>query len=121
MKTILSLFVGLILAVTLCACNSDKVYIKGKRDDIISEENNNTEWKTLYLQQLMNVDEIIFEGFSLIYVDNDNIHAGNIVKDICVKCKGNGGGNKMFAQGGGSNADNITDYLKEVKELLKKA
>ena len=54
-------------------------------------------------------------------VDNDNIHAGNIVKDICVKCKGNGGGNKMFAQGGGSNADDITDYLKEVKELLKKA
>lgn len=54
-------------------------------------------------------------------VNNDNIHAGNIVKDICVKCKGNGGGNKMFAQGGGSNADNITDYLKEVKELLKKA
>lgn len=73
MKKILSLFVGLILAVTLCACNSDKVYIKGKRDDIISEENINTEWKTLYLQQLVNVDEIIFEGFNLIYVDNDNI------------------------------------------------
>ena len=53
-------------------------------------------------------------------INNDNIHVGNIVKDICLKCKGNGGGNKTFAQGGGSDASNIMEYLKEVKELLKK-
>jgi len=54
-------------------------------------------------------------------VVNDNIHCGNIVKDICTKCEGNGGGNKSFAQGGGSNAENLTTYLKEVKEHLKEA
>ena len=53
--------------------------------------------------------------------NNDNINCGSIVKDICTKCSGNGGGNKLFAQGGGSNADNINEYLKEIKELLKKA
>ena len=52
-------------------------------------------------------------------IDNESIHCGNIVKDICTKCQGNGGGNKFFAQGGGSNADNITEYLKEIKEKLK--
>ena len=52
-------------------------------------------------------------------VDNEKIHCGNIVKDICTKCEGNGGGNKFFAQGGGSNAENLTTYLKEIKEKLK--
>ena len=54
-------------------------------------------------------------------VNSDSIHCGNIVKDICTKCEGNGGGNKVFAQGGGSNADNIKAYLEDVKEILKKA
>lgn len=54
-------------------------------------------------------------------VDSENIHCGNIVKDICTKCEGNGGGNKAFAQGGGSSAQNLTTYLKEIKEKLKEA
>ena len=52
-------------------------------------------------------------------ISNDKIHCGNIVKEICTKCNGNGGGNQQFAQGGGSNAENIIDYLNEVKEKLK--
>jgi alanyl-tRNA synthetase len=52
-------------------------------------------------------------------IDSDKIHCGNIVKDICQKCEGNGGGNKLFAQGGGSNAKNIKKYLNELKELIK--
>ena len=52
-------------------------------------------------------------------IDNEAIHCGNIVKEICTKCSGNGGGNKLFAQGGGSNSENITEYLKEVKQKLK--
>ena len=53
-------------------------------------------------------------------INSDNINCGAIVKDICTKCSGNGGGNKMFAQGGGSDSKNIAEYLKEVKENLKK-
>lgn len=52
-------------------------------------------------------------------VDSNKIHCGNIVKDICIKCEGNGGGNKLFAQGGGSNAKNIKKYLNELKDILK--
>ena len=54
-------------------------------------------------------------------INNEKIHCGKIVKDICVKCEGNGGGNQLFAQGGGSNAENIKDYLSNVKEIIKKA
>ena len=54
-------------------------------------------------------------------IDNENIHCGNIVKEICQKCEGNGGGNKLFAQGGGANAKEITKYLEDLKENLKKA
>ncbi len=53
-------------------------------------------------------------------VDNEKINCGAIVKDICVKCNGNGGGNKQFAQGGGSDCSSIDKYLKEVKTILKK-
>ena len=53
-------------------------------------------------------------------IDNDNIHCGNIVKEICTKCEGNGGGNKFFAQGGGSDAKDIQKYLQDVRESLKK-
>lgn len=52
-------------------------------------------------------------------INNSNIHCGNIVKDICLKCSGNGGGNQFFAQGGGSNAKDLSTYLKELKEKLK--
>ena len=52
-------------------------------------------------------------------IDSDKINCGDIVKDICKKCEGNGGGNKQFAQGGGSNAQNIKKYLNELKEILK--
>lgn len=51
-------------------------------------------------------------------INNPNIHCGNIVKDICLKCKGNGGGNQFFAQGGGSDAKDLSKHLKELKETL---
>ena len=54
-------------------------------------------------------------------IHSDAIHCGKIVKEICTRCEGNGGGNNLFAQGGGSNADNIKAYLNEVKEIIKKA
>ena len=52
-------------------------------------------------------------------INNPNIHCGNIVKDICLKCSGNGGGNQFFAQGGGSDAKDLSKHLKDLKEKLK--
>ena len=52
-------------------------------------------------------------------VNNANIHCGNIVKDICLKCSGNGGGNQFFAQGGGSDAKELFNHLQALKENLK--
>ena len=51
--------------------------------------------------------------------NSDKINCGAIVKELSIKCKGNGGGSKQFAQGGGSNAKNIEKYLEEIKETLK--
>ena len=52
-------------------------------------------------------------------INNENIHCGNIVKDICQKCSGNGGGNQFFAQGGGSDAKDLSKHLEDLKEQLK--
>jgi len=51
-------------------------------------------------------------------ITNEDIHCGNIVREICQKCNGNGGGNQFFAQGGGSDAKELSTYLKELKEKL---
>lgn len=48
----------------------------------------------------------------------DRVNCGAIVKDLAIKCKGNGGGSKTFAQGGGSDATDIASYLKQIKEQL---
>ena len=53
-------------------------------------------------------------------INQENIHCGNIVREICQKCSGNGGGNQFFAQGGGSDAKDLNKHLQELKENLKK-
>ena len=53
-------------------------------------------------------------------INSEKIHCGNIVREICQKCSGNGGGNQFFAQGGGSDAKDLSKHLKELKEQLKK-
>ena len=50
--------------------------------------------------------------------NTDKVNCGAIVKDLSIKCKGNGGGSKVFAQGGGSDATNIANELKTIKESL---
>lgn len=52
-------------------------------------------------------------------LDNPNIHCGNIVKELSTKCSGNGGGNQLFAQGGGTDAKDLEKYLAELKKSLK--
>ena len=51
--------------------------------------------------------------------NTDSVNCGAIVKELAIKCSGNGGGSKTFAQGGGSDATNISKYLDEIKDSLK--
>ena len=50
--------------------------------------------------------------------NSPKVNCGLYVKDLSVKCKGNGGGSKTFAQGGGSDATDIAKYLGEIKEKI---
>lgn len=50
--------------------------------------------------------------------NTDKVNCGAIVKDLSIKCKGNGGGSKNFAQGGGSDATDVANHLKNIKETL---
>ena len=50
--------------------------------------------------------------------NTDKVNCGAIVKELSIKCKGNGGGSKTFAQGGGSNASNVANDIKTIKDSL---
>jgi len=50
--------------------------------------------------------------------NSDKVNCGAIVKELSLKCKGNGGGSKNFAQGGGSDASDLASYLTQIKEQL---
>ena len=50
--------------------------------------------------------------------NTEKANCGAIVKELSMKCKGNGGGSKTFAQGGGSDAKDIANYLEEIKKNL---
>jgi len=51
--------------------------------------------------------------------NSDKLDCGLLVKELAIKCNGNGGGNKYFAQGGGSNSKDIATYLNEIKDKIK--
>ena len=51
--------------------------------------------------------------------NSDKINCGALVKELSINCKGNGGGSKNFAQGGGSDASNLVDGLTKIKEEIK--
>ncbi|HOO68055.1 MAG TPA: DHHA1 domain-containing protein, partial [Bacilli bacterium] len=46
---------------------------------------------------------------------NCDLEAGVLVKEASIKSKGNGGGSKNFAQGGGTDISNIKDILKDIE------
>lgn len=50
---------------------------------------------------------------------SDRINCGEIVKDLAVRSSGNGGGSKVFAQGGGTDATIVSKILMNVKETIK--
>ena len=49
---------------------------------------------------------------------SNRINCGEIVKDLSVRSGGNGGGNKSFAQGGGTDATIVSKILMNVKEQI---
>jgi len=51
--------------------------------------------------------------------NEDAINCGAIVKELALKSKGNGGGSKNFAQGGGTDISELSVNLQEIKEYLR--
>ncbi len=51
--------------------------------------------------------------------NDEKVNCGAIIKELSLKSEGNGGGNKNFAQGGGSDVSNITRDLHDIKEYIK--
>ena len=48
----------------------------------------------------------------------DKINIGALVKDVSLLAEGNGGGSKTFAQGGGSDSDNLDIIKKYIKDNI---
>ena len=51
--------------------------------------------------------------------NSDKINCGPIIKELALKCSGNGGGSKVFAQGGGTKIDNLSIDLQDVKDYIR--
>ena len=50
---------------------------------------------------------------------SNRVDCGSIIKELSTSCKGNGGGSKVFAQGGGTDGTNIASLLMKIKETIK--
>ena len=51
--------------------------------------------------------------------NDDKINCGAIIKELSLKSSGNGGGSKNFAQGGGTNINDLSVNLQDIKEYLR--
>ena len=51
--------------------------------------------------------------------NSNRVNCGDIVKDLAVRSSGNGGGNKSFAQGGGTDGSITSKLLENVKEIIR--
>lgn len=51
---------------------------------------------------------------------SNRVDCGSIIRELSISCKGNGGGSKVFAQGGGTDGTNIANLLMKIKETIKK-
>lgn len=50
---------------------------------------------------------------------SNRVDCGSIIRELSISCKGNGGGSKVFAQGGGTDGTNIASLLMKIKETIK--
>lgn len=51
--------------------------------------------------------------------NNDLINAGEVIKELSLKANGNGGGSKVFAQGGGIKIDTLSTDLQDIKTYIR--
>ena len=70
---------------------------------------------------LANVEENKVNFICKNTTNNEKISAGDIIKDLALKCNGNGGGSKNYAQGGGTNATDIVNHLANIKKVIKES
>lgn len=49
---------------------------------------------------------------------SNRVDCGSIIRELSISCKGNGGGSKVFAQGGGTDGDNIANLLMNIKQKI---
>jgi alanyl-tRNA synthetase len=54
-------------------------------------------------------------------IKEKNLHAGNIIKEICMEIKGGGGGQAFYATAGGSDISGINMAIERALEILRKA
>ncbi len=52
-------------------------------------------------------------------IQNNSLHAGNMVRELAKHIQGGGGGQAFFASAGGQNAKGLNDAIKELDNLLK--
>lgn len=50
---------------------------------------------------------------------SNRVDCGAIIKELSISCLGNGGGSKVFAQGGGTDGTNLANLLMNVKDKIK--
>ena len=50
---------------------------------------------------------------------SEKVDCSSIIKKLAEATNGNGGGSKVFGQGGGTDSSNIGKVLKSIKEELK--
>ena len=52
-------------------------------------------------------------------IEDDTINCGILIRELSQKCSGNGGGNKNFAQGGGTSSEEVESLLLDIINNIK--
>ena len=90
--------------------NKDINLLKSVIDALINEMDN----AFIFIMNIKDNKNINFLAKSSSFVN-----AGEIVKDASLRSEGNGGGSKVFAQGGGKTTDNIYEIKKHIERVIR--